>query len=60
VVGDLTLDAVDKIQTPTLLVYGCNSHFISSYHYLENHLRHCQPVLLPGGEHFGRSRSPRY
>jgi pimeloyl-ACP methyl ester carboxylesterase len=31
VVGDMTLDAVRTIQTPTLLVYGRDSHFISSY-----------------------------
>jgi 2-hydroxy-6-oxonona-2,4-dienedioate hydrolase/2-succinyl-6-hydroxy-2,4-cyclohexadiene-1-carboxylate synthase len=58
VVGDLTLDAVERIHTPTLLVYGCNSHFISSYHYLHKHLPHCKPVLLPGGEHFGPLEQP--
>ncbi len=58
VVGDLTLDAVRTIQTPTLLVYGRDSHFISSYEYLRNALPNCKSVLLPGGEHFGPLEQP--
>jgi pimeloyl-ACP methyl ester carboxylesterase len=50
VVGALTLDAVRTIQTPTLLVYGRDSHFISSYDFLHRALPNCKPVLLPGGE----------
>jgi pimeloyl-ACP methyl ester carboxylesterase len=58
VVGDLTLEAVRTIQTPTLLVYGRDSHFISSYEYLHKALPNCQPVLLQGGEHFGPLEQP--
>jgi len=58
VVGDMTLDAVRTIQTPTLLVYGRDSHFISSYNYLHTALPNCKPVLLPGGEHFGPLEQP--
>ena len=58
VVGAMTLDAVRKLQTPTLLVYGKNSHFISSYDYLHKALPNCKPVLLPGGEHFGPLEQP--
>ena len=58
VVGDMTLDAVRTIQTPTLLVYGKNSHFISSYEFLHQALPNCKPVLLPGGEHFGPLEQP--
>jgi len=58
VVGDLTLDAVRKIRTPSLLVYGRDSHFISSYEFLHRELPSCQPVLLPGGEHFGPLEQP--
>src|ERR1039457_4488482 len=58
VVGDMTLDAVRDIQTPTLLVYGKESHFISSYDYLHKALPNCKPVLLPGGEHFGPLEQP--
>jgi pimeloyl-ACP methyl ester carboxylesterase len=58
VVGDMTLDAVRTIQTPTLLVYGRDSHFISSYDYLHTALPNCKSVLLPGGEHFGPLEQP--
>jgi pimeloyl-ACP methyl ester carboxylesterase len=57
-VGDLTLDAVGRIRTPTLLVYGKKSHFISSYHFIHKALPNCQSVLLPGGEHFGPLEQP--
>jgi len=58
VVGAMTLDAVRTIQTPTLLIYGHNSHFISSYEFLHQALPNCTPVLLPGGEHFGPLEQP--
>ena len=57
-VGALTVEAVGRIQTPTLLVYGENSHFISSYQFLRDTLPNCKPVLLPGGEHFGPLEQP--
>jgi len=57
-VGELTLEAVGRIQTPTLLVYGEHSHFISSYQFLRDALPNCKPVLLPGGEHFGPLEQP--
>ena len=47
-----------RIQKPTLLVYGRNSHFISSYEYLHKALPNCKSVLLPGGEHFGPLEQP--
>ena len=58
VVGAMTLDAVRSIRTPTLLVYGKDSHFISSYEYLHKALPNCKSVLLPGGEHFGPLEQP--
>jgi len=57
-VGDLTLDAVGRIQTPIQLVYGDQSHFLSSFEYLHKELPNCTPVLLPGGEHFGPLEQP--
>jgi pimeloyl-ACP methyl ester carboxylesterase len=57
-VSELTLDAVKTIKTPTLLVYGENSHFLSSYNFLKTALPNCTPVLLPGGEHFGPLEQP--
>jgi len=58
VVGDLTLEAVRTIQTPTMLVYGRDSHFISLYEHLHKAMPNCKPVLLPGGEHFGPLEQP--
>jgi pimeloyl-ACP methyl ester carboxylesterase len=57
-VGALTLDAVRRIHTPVLLVYGDKSHFLGSYDFLRATLPNCQPVLLPGGEHFGPLEQP--
>jgi pimeloyl-ACP methyl ester carboxylesterase len=57
-VGAMTLDAVRTIHTPTLLAYGRESHFISSYEYLHKALPNCTSVLLPGGEHFGPLEQP--
>lgn len=56
--GDLTLDAVSRITTPTLLVYGENSHFLGSFNVLREMLPNCRPVLLPNGEHFGPLEQP--
>jgi pimeloyl-ACP methyl ester carboxylesterase len=57
-VGALTLDAVRQIHTPILLVYGDKSHFLGSYEFLSSALPNCEPVLLPGGEHFGPLEQP--
>jgi pimeloyl-ACP methyl ester carboxylesterase len=56
--GSLTLDAVGRIRTPTFLVYGERSHFLSSYEYLRFALPDCRTALLPGGEHFGPLEHP--
>jgi pimeloyl-ACP methyl ester carboxylesterase len=58
VVGDLTLEAVRRIHTRTLLIYGDQSHFLSSYEILHKELPNCEPILLPGGEHFGPLEQP--
>jgi pimeloyl-ACP methyl ester carboxylesterase len=57
-VGELTRDAVRTIRTPTLLIYGDQSQFIGSYHFLKSALPNCTPVLLAGGEHFGPLETP--
>jgi len=56
--GDLTLDAVRRIATPTLLVYGENSHFLGTLAVLRDALPDCRSVLLPKGEHFGPLEQP--
>ena len=57
-IGELTLDAVRRIHTPTLLVYGKKSHFMSSYDFIHTALPDCRTILLPGGEHFGPLEQP--
>jgi pimeloyl-ACP methyl ester carboxylesterase len=57
-VGSLTLDAVRRIETPTLLIYGDKSHFLGSFAVLRQALPRCTPALLPGGEHFGPLEQP--
>ncbi len=57
-VGDLSLESIPLIQTPTLLVYGEHSHFLGSYEYLKDALPNVTPVILPGGEHFGPLEQP--
>lgn len=57
-VGELTLEAVGRIRTPTLLVYGKKSHFMTSYEFIHKALPNCKTVLLPGGEHFGPLEQP--
>jgi pimeloyl-ACP methyl ester carboxylesterase len=56
--GELTLDAIPRIATPTLLMYGDRSHFLGSYEHLRDTLPNATPVLLPGGEHFGPLEQP--
>ena len=57
-VGSLTLEAVRRVNTPTLLVYGENSNFLETYHFLTEALPNCTPLLLEGGEHFGPLEQP--
>ncbi len=57
-VDELTLQALEKIETPVELVYGDKSHFLSSWDPIKKRLPNCQSVLLPGGEHFGPLELP--
>lgn len=57
-VDELTMDALETIQTPVELVYGDKSHFLQSWQPIKNRLPNCQSVLLPGGEHFGPLELP--
>ena len=51
-VGELTIEALGHIHTPTMLIYGQKSHFISSCDPVHKGLPNNQLVMLPGGEHF--------
>jgi pimeloyl-ACP methyl ester carboxylesterase len=57
-VGELTMESLRRIHTPTLLIYGQQSHFISSCDFVHKGLPNCRLVLLPGGEHFGPLEQP--
>ncbi len=57
-IGELTLDAIPCIRTETLLIYGENSHFLSTHEFLSRTLPNCQSRILPGGEHFGPLEQP--
>jgi pimeloyl-ACP methyl ester carboxylesterase len=56
--GELTLDAIPRITTPVLLIYGDRSHFLGSHEHLCRALPNIRSVLLPGGEHFGPLEQP--
>ena len=55
---ELTLEALERIHTPVLLVYGDKSHFLQSWEPIRDRLPNCHSVLLPGGEHFGPLEMP--
>lgn len=59
-VGTLTLERVPRIDTPVVLMYAEQSAFIDTYEYLNAHLPHAHPVLLPRTEwgHFGPLEQP--
>ena len=57
-IDELTMSALEKIETPVELVYGDKSHFLSSWEPIKKRLPNCQSVLLPGGEHFGPLEVP--
>jgi pimeloyl-ACP methyl ester carboxylesterase len=48
---DLTRDAVQRIETPTLLIYGAQSPFLTSMEFLRSALPHCRPILVSGAGH---------
>lgn len=61
VAGDLTLDAIKRISTPTLCLYGEGTAYMGTYRYLVEHLPHCEGHLLPAteyGGHFGPLEQP--
>ena len=59
-VGDLTLENIERIQTPVALIYGEGSAFLGSYDYLGQHLPNATSLLLPRSElgHFGPLEQP--
>jgi pimeloyl-ACP methyl ester carboxylesterase len=59
-VGTLTLERIDTIETPVVLMYAEQSAFIATFDYLREHLPDPHPILLPRTEygHFGPLEQP--
>ncbi|HZS91011.1 MAG TPA: alpha/beta hydrolase [Chloroflexota bacterium] len=60
-VGALTLEAIERITTPTLIMYGEGSAYLGTFRYLVEHLPNGEPDLLPRtewGGHFGPLEQP--
>jgi pimeloyl-ACP methyl ester carboxylesterase len=58
---DLTADALARIVTPVLVLYGTGSAYMGTYRYLSEHLPICESHLLPAtpyGGHFGPLEQP--
>ncbi len=61
VAGDLTLEAIERITTRTLVLYGHGSAYLGTYRYLSEHLPNRESELLPPtqwGGHFGPLEQP--
>jgi pimeloyl-ACP methyl ester carboxylesterase len=54
----MTLDKIDRIQHQTLVLYGEDSVFVSTYEYLRDHLVNSTCYLIPDSEHFGPIERP--
>ncbi len=57
-VAGMTLDKIEEIEHPALVVYGMKSHFLVTFEYLKEHLPRCKTVLIPDGEHYGPLEQP--
>lgn len=54
----MTLDAINKVQHQTLVIYGEDSVFLDTYEYLRDHLVNSTCTLISGSEHFGPIERP--
>jgi 2-hydroxy-6-oxonona-2,4-dienedioate hydrolase/2-succinyl-6-hydroxy-2,4-cyclohexadiene-1-carboxylate synthase len=54
----MTLDKIERIQHQTLVLYGEDSVFVSTYEYLRDHLVNSTCYLIPDSEHFGPIERP--
>lgn len=57
-VAGMTLEKIDQVRHPTLVVYGENSVFLGTYDYLKRHLPNCRAILMPASEHFAPLERP--
>ena len=54
----MTLDKINAVRHPTLLLYGEDSVFLGTYDYLREHLANVSAFLLANSEHFGPIERP--
>jgi pimeloyl-ACP methyl ester carboxylesterase len=59
-VGTLTLERIQQLQTPVVLMYTEESALLDTFEYLRDHLPHPHPMLMPRTEwgHFGPLEQP--
>jgi pimeloyl-ACP methyl ester carboxylesterase len=59
-VGTLSLERLDTLETPVVLLYADGSAFLDTFDHLRQHLPNAHPVLLPRTErgHFGPLEQP--
>ena len=57
-VAGMTLDAIDQVRHPVLLLYGEDSEFLDTYRYLAKHLVDPACALMRNTEHFGPIEEP--
>jgi pimeloyl-ACP methyl ester carboxylesterase len=59
-IGTLTLERLESLQTPVVLMYAEHSAFIDTFEYLRGHLPNAHPLVLPRTEwgHFGPLEQP--
>jgi pimeloyl-ACP methyl ester carboxylesterase len=59
-IGTLTLEGIEAIEVPVVLMYAEQSAFLDTFDYLKDHLPDCHPILLPETEwgHFGPLEQP--
>lgn len=55
----MTLDKINAVRHPALVLYGEESVFLDTYDYLKEHLVHSECVLMPQSEHFGPIERPQ-
>lgn len=54
----MTLEKINQVSHPTLVLYGEQSVFIGTYEYLKDHLSNSTCFLMPDSEHFGPIERP--
>lgn len=55
----MTLDRIEEIAHPTLVLYGEDSVFIDTFEFLRDHLRNAECFLMSDSEHFGPVERPQ-